>query len=204
MRRVNVRQLRGRRHDRSHHAVEGLLQHGASSSATRSTFVLANSGHIQSLINPPGNPKAFFWAAAARPASAEAWLEGGEAHRKLVAALARVDQGALGREDRRRRGARQCAQPAARRSARPLRHGELGANQPARRRQDRRCASAFGAATRTRPPLLLFNGIGANIELVEPFLEALAGSRSDRLRRAGRRRLAARPGCLIVPRRWRG
>src|SRR5262252_9592039 len=26
---------------------------------------------------------------------------------------------------------------------------------------------------RTRPPLLLFNGIGANIELVEPFLDAL-------------------------------
>jgi poly(3-hydroxyalkanoate) depolymerase len=28
---------------------------------------------------------------------------------------------------------------------------------------------------RTRPPLLLFNGIGANIELVEPFLDALDG-----------------------------
>jgi len=28
----------------------------------------------------------------------------------------------------------------------------------------------------TRPPLLLFNGIGANIELVEPFLDALDGS----------------------------
>ena len=28
----------------------------------------------------------------------------------------------------------------------------------------RRCASAFGAAE-TRPPLLLFNGIGASIEL---------------------------------------
>ncbi len=25
----------------------------------RSTFVLSNSGHIQSLLNPPGNPKAF-------------------------------------------------------------------------------------------------------------------------------------------------
>jgi poly(3-hydroxyalkanoate) depolymerase len=31
------------------------------------------------------------------------------------------------------------------------------------------------AGDRARPPLLLFNGIGANIELVEPFLEALAG-----------------------------
>jgi len=40
-----------------------------------STFVLANSGHIQSLLSPPGNPKAFFWAGAAHPVSAEGWLE---------------------------------------------------------------------------------------------------------------------------------
>jgi polyhydroxyalkanoate synthase len=41
----------------------------------RSTFVLANSGHIQSLLNPPGNPKACFWAGAPGAASADAWLE---------------------------------------------------------------------------------------------------------------------------------
>ena len=41
----------------------------------QTTFVLANSGHIQSLINPPGNPKAFFWTGPASEASAEAWLE---------------------------------------------------------------------------------------------------------------------------------
>jgi polyhydroxyalkanoate synthase subunit PhaC len=41
----------------------------------RSTFVLANSGHIQSLLNPPGNPKAVFWAGEAREASAELWQE---------------------------------------------------------------------------------------------------------------------------------
>jgi polyhydroxyalkanoate synthase subunit PhaC len=40
----------------------------------RSTFVLANSGHIQSLINPPDNKKAFFWAGPAQADSAEAWL----------------------------------------------------------------------------------------------------------------------------------
>ena len=39
----------------------------------------------------------------------------------------------------------------------------------------RRCGSASGAATTARPPLLIFNGIGANIELVEPFLDALDG-----------------------------
>ncbi len=38
------------------------------------TFVLANSGHIQSLINPPDNRKAFFWAGPARAMTADAWL----------------------------------------------------------------------------------------------------------------------------------
>jgi polyhydroxyalkanoate synthase len=41
----------------------------------RSTFVLSNSGHIQSLINPPDNRKAFFWAGAAEADTAEAWLQ---------------------------------------------------------------------------------------------------------------------------------
>jgi len=40
----------------------------------RSTFVLANSGHIQSLINPPDNKKAFFWAGPAQADRADAWL----------------------------------------------------------------------------------------------------------------------------------
>jgi polyhydroxyalkanoate synthase len=44
---------------------------------SRSTFVLANSGHIQSLINPPAkNPKACFWAdASAGSPDAQAWLQ---------------------------------------------------------------------------------------------------------------------------------
>jgi polyhydroxyalkanoate synthase len=41
----------------------------------RSTFVLANSGHIQSLINPPGNPKAVFWTGAVNAATGEEWLK---------------------------------------------------------------------------------------------------------------------------------
>jgi polyhydroxyalkanoate synthase len=40
----------------------------------RSTFVLSNSGHIQSLINPPDNRKAFFWAAPVEGDTGEAWL----------------------------------------------------------------------------------------------------------------------------------
>jgi polyhydroxyalkanoate synthase subunit PhaC len=45
-----------------------------------STFVLANSGHIQSLLNPPGNPKSFFWAGAAHQASAEVWQQQATKH----------------------------------------------------------------------------------------------------------------------------
>ena len=40
-----------------------------------STFVLANAGHLQSLINPPGAPKAFFYAAPASADSPEQWLQ---------------------------------------------------------------------------------------------------------------------------------
>ena len=46
----------------------------------RSVFVLANSGHIQSLLNPPGNPKACFWTEAASVAGAELWLERAAKH----------------------------------------------------------------------------------------------------------------------------
>jgi polyhydroxyalkanoate synthase subunit PhaC len=46
----------------------------------RSSFVLANSGHIQSLLNPPGNPKAHFWAGPAHPETAQAWLDQSAKH----------------------------------------------------------------------------------------------------------------------------
>ena len=41
------------------------------------TFVLANSGHIQSLLNPPGNPGVLLDRAASED-GAEAWLERGK------------------------------------------------------------------------------------------------------------------------------
>jgi poly[(R)-3-hydroxyalkanoate] polymerase subunit PhaC len=37
-------------------------------------FVLTSSGHVQSLINAPGNPKAKFYLNAALPSDAEQWL----------------------------------------------------------------------------------------------------------------------------------
>ena len=44
-------------------------------------FVLSSSGHIQSLINPPGNPKAKYFLNAALPKSADAWLAGAQAEK---------------------------------------------------------------------------------------------------------------------------
>jgi polyhydroxyalkanoate synthase len=41
----------------------------------QSTFVLSNAGHLQSLVNPPGNPRAYFHAASASQADAEDWLK---------------------------------------------------------------------------------------------------------------------------------
>jgi polyhydroxyalkanoate synthase len=38
-------------------------------------FVLSTSGHIASMVNPPGNPKATFQTAASNPADPRQWLE---------------------------------------------------------------------------------------------------------------------------------
>jgi polyhydroxyalkanoate synthase len=40
------------------------------------TFVLSHSGHIASLVNPPGNPKAQYWTGAAPGSDPDAWLAG--------------------------------------------------------------------------------------------------------------------------------
>jgi polyhydroxyalkanoate synthase len=43
-------------------------------------FVLSSSGHIQSIINPPGNAKARYFVNRQSPADAAAWRAGAEAH----------------------------------------------------------------------------------------------------------------------------
>jgi polyhydroxyalkanoate synthase subunit PhaC len=40
----------------------------------KTRFILSSSGHIQSLINPPGNPKAKFFLNSELPAEPDAWL----------------------------------------------------------------------------------------------------------------------------------
>ena len=41
-------------------------------------FVLSNSGHLQALINPPGNPKAQYFTNTDHPPRATKWLDGAE------------------------------------------------------------------------------------------------------------------------------
>jgi polyhydroxyalkanoate synthase len=43
-----------------------------------SRFVLSTSGHIASLVNPPGNPKSTFQVAESNPPDAKAWVDSAE------------------------------------------------------------------------------------------------------------------------------
>ncbi|MBL8928021.1 MAG: alpha/beta fold hydrolase [Pseudonocardia sp.] len=45
-----------------------------------STFVLSYSGHIASLVNPPGNPKAHYWTGGTPGPDPRQWLETAEKH----------------------------------------------------------------------------------------------------------------------------
>jgi polyhydroxyalkanoate synthase subunit PhaC len=57
---------------------QGVYQTARLYGGTRSTFALSNGGHIQSLVNPPGNTRSWYMAGPARAATPEAWLKRGE------------------------------------------------------------------------------------------------------------------------------
>ncbi len=44
------------------------------------TFVLSNAGHMQSILNPPGNKKSEFWTGGKLGPDPEAWRKGAEHH----------------------------------------------------------------------------------------------------------------------------
>ncbi len=46
----------------------------------RVEFVLSSSGHVQSLVNPPGNPKARYFVNSSLPADPEQWFGGAKEH----------------------------------------------------------------------------------------------------------------------------
>ena len=47
-------------------------------------FVLSSSGHIQSIVNPPTNPKAKYFLNGAMPESPENWLSGASRTRRQL------------------------------------------------------------------------------------------------------------------------
>ena len=63
-----------------------------------STFVLSGGGHIQHLVNPPGNPKAHYRTGQVTGPQPEGWLAGADpAAGHLVDALGRVGAGQVRR-----------------------------------------------------------------------------------------------------------
>src|SRR5262249_45362670 len=94
--------------------------------------------------------------------------------RKLVAALARLGQSALRRGPAGTRRAGQRAISAGRCGAWALRHRTM-MQISLHEIEGQTLRVGVRRGDRARPALLLFNGIGANIELIEPFLEALDG-----------------------------
>jgi polyhydroxyalkanoate synthase len=46
----------------------------------KTEFVLSSSGHVQSIVNPPGNPKASYHTNPRRPKNPDAWLARAERH----------------------------------------------------------------------------------------------------------------------------
>jgi polyhydroxyalkanoate synthase len=46
----------------------------------RRTFVLSNSGHMQSILNPPGNKKAEFWTGGTLGSDPDAWRTSAQRH----------------------------------------------------------------------------------------------------------------------------
>jgi polyhydroxyalkanoate synthase subunit PhaC len=43
-------------------------------------FILSNSGHIQSILNPPGNPKASYFTGTSQPTDPDRWLNQATKH----------------------------------------------------------------------------------------------------------------------------
>jgi polyhydroxyalkanoate synthase len=54
---------------------QGVYQTARLYGAGRATFALSNGGHVQSLVNPPGNARSWFMSGSARAQTPEAWLK---------------------------------------------------------------------------------------------------------------------------------
>ena len=134
-------------------------------------FVLSTSGHIAALVNPPGNPKASFHTNDDLTSDAKVWLKGSDVHQgtwwtdlglwldERCGTHASGAQGARVEPPARARGG--AGHLRLRQVTRFLRVRVLG--------HDVRVAVRPGTAP--GPPLVLCNGIGASLDLLQPFVD---------------------------------
>ena len=160
------------------------------------TFVLSNAGHLQSLLNPPGNPKAtFVTGPASSPESGGFRSRARRSNRGAGGPIGANGCRPARATRSRRRGLWET--PSFRR-AKPrlepmclMRDGEHAQRERFHERNEtiRSGGRAMNArmvrvlgqdlwvsvkpGAKDRPPLLLFNGIGANVELAEPFMREM-------------------------------
>ncbi len=139
-----------------------------------SEFVLSSSGHIQAIVNPPGNPKAsYFTGDGTPPPDANEWLD--EPNSTAVRGGTTGPRGstAVRANDVRADAARQHRAPAAGTGARPLRPPQVSA-----RGTGPHFVRVDGHLIRVSirgegRPLLLIMGLGGNIEMWDPLERAL-------------------------------
>ena len=134
-------------------------------------FVLSTSGHIAALVNPPGNPKASFHTDDDLTSDAKVWLKGSDVHQGTwwtdlgLWLDERCGDAASGA-----RGARLAPPERARGGARHLRLRQVTRFLRVRvLGHDVRVAVRPGTAP--GPPLVLCNGIGASLDLLQPFVD---------------------------------
>ena len=154
-----------------------------SCSAAQSRFILSTSGHIASLVNPPGNPKSTFQVAGVDPGRPAGVA--GRRRRRVKGSwwpdFTDLARRAVRRARSRRRptlggGAARCwprrPAPMSSTSSRPPSRGAVRPHGHAR--PAARCGWRSGPGRTTSvPPLLLMNGIGASLEVLQPFVDAL-------------------------------
>ena len=172
------------------------------------TFVLSTSGHIASMVNPPGNPKATFQTAAGQPGRpARVARQRADRQRQLVAALLRVASRAQRRDRQRPAQARPQGLRGTRRRAgylcsRPIASGRSPSATSC-------CAPRYGHRRGRSPggPAAPASAAAAHQRhRREPGAaravrrRARPGDRGHQVRRAGSRRLAAAGPALPVHR----
>ena len=134
-------------------------------------FVLSTSGHIAALVNPPGNPKASFHTNDDLTSDAKVWLKDADVHAgHLVDRPRPVARRTLRRAAPGARGARVAPPERARGGTRHLRLRQVTRFLRVRvLGHDVRVAVRPGTAP--GPPLVLCNGIGASLDLLQPFVD---------------------------------